>query len=185
MILGTIALAAGCNSAEHGDLPYLLPTPTGIEAGAPTTAPDQTENTEPTPEPTKEAEPTKEPTPEVTPEATPTPKPEKTKEDFVAADFFEDTVFAGDSVLSHFYWKVPFYDKENFGGSDFLVAVSYSVREALKPVSETSIHPMYKGEQRQIWDSMELLNPKRVFCSSDSTISVSMAWTVSWKTTKR
>lgn len=164
-VLTALAMTAGCNQAvETGNLPYLLPTPglTETQEDTGVLPPEETPDTAGTeeaitPTPTSAPEPTAEP------EATPTPKPEKTKDDFAAADFFENAVFAGDSVLSHFYWKVPFYDKETFGGSDFLVAVSYSVREALKPVSETSIHPMFKGEQRQIWESMKLLEPKRVF----------------------
>lgn len=98
----------------------------------------------------------------ITPEATATPKPVLTVDDFDAADFFNGSVFAGDSVLSHFYWKVPFNEKELFGGSNFLVAVSYSAREALKPISETSVHPPYKGEQQLIWDSMAMMEAKRV-----------------------
>jgi len=84
-----------------------------------------------------------------------------TKDDFNAADFYSNAVFSGDSVLSHFYWMVPYYDKETFGGSKFLVAASYSLREALW--ADSKLHPMYQGESRQIWKSMELIQPERVF----------------------
>ncbi len=139
-----------------------VPAPTAVVTETPiptvTQTPAEVPSAEETPAPESAGTPTD--LPSTVPTAAPTPA--VTVDDFNAADFFDGAVFSGDSVMSHFYWKVPYKDKETFGKSQFLVAVSYSVREALKPVSETSIHPMYKGEQRPIWESMKLMEAKRV-----------------------
>ena len=131
--------------AEPDKEGQLTPEPSKAE-DAPTTAPEATPELTPTPEAT--------PTPE------PTKAPAMTKDDFKAVDFFKDSVFVGDSVLSHFYLTIPIQDKETFGGSQNLTVVSYSVREALK--EESDIHPMYQGERRQVWETMKLMDAKRV-----------------------
>lgn len=160
---GALLVLAACKQADY-TTPTQTPAPT--VAATPAEVPVETATPTPTAVPTVEITPAPEaeqpeptsPAESTAPTATPTPG--LTKEDFNASDFFNGAVFAGDSVLSHFYWKVPYYDSETFGGSKFLVAVSYSVIYALD--EECEIHPMYKGEQRQIWESMELIDPKRV-----------------------
>ncbi|MBP3595708.1 MAG: hypothetical protein J6J44_14400 [Lachnospiraceae bacterium] len=159
--------------------PTVTPELTVTVTPTPTVTPEPTVTVTPTPTVTPEPTATVTPTPTVTPKLTPTPTPEpvliipktsaatagalagmeagKTKEDFNVNDFFAGAVFSGDSVLSHFYWMVPYYDKETFGGCYFLGKAGYSVREALRVDSE--IHPMYQGEQRQIWESMKLIEP--------------------------
>lgn len=101
------------------------------------------------------------PTATPTPTSTPTPTPAVTADDFDAADFFEGALFSGDSVMSHFYWKVPYYDKETFGGSTFIAAPNYSLRAALDVDSE--LHPMYKGDSIPIWENMKIVEPSRIF----------------------
>lgn len=96
-----------------------------------------------------------------TPTNMPTPTPAVTTDDFDAADFFKGALFSGDSVMSHFYWKVPYYDKETFGGSTFIAAPNYSLRAALDVNSD--LHPMYKGESKPIWENMKIVEPSRVF----------------------
>jgi len=131
--------------------PVITPTP------LPTAAAETTETPAATNSPTLTA--TSTPTPE--PTATPSPTPAVTVEDFDAAAFFEDALFSGDSVMSHFYWRVPYYDKETFGGSTFIAAPSYCLREALKVDSE--LHPMYRGESKPLWENMKIVEPSRVF----------------------
>ncbi|MGN0507218.1 MAG: GDSL-type esterase/lipase family protein [Lachnospiraceae bacterium] len=168
-VAGALALFSACTEATQTWNPsFVSLTPAPTKAAEPTAEPQTTEVPTEMPLPTEAvptepaAKPTAEPTiePTIKPTEAPSDVPELTKDDFNAADFFKDTVFAGDSVLSLFYWRVPYYDKETFGGSDFLVAVSYSAREALKENSD--LHPIYKGEQQPIWESMKLMNPKRV-----------------------
>lgn len=77
--------------------------------------------------------------------------------------FFEGSVFIGDSVMMgfrNFCLKQP----EGFLGTpQFLVSGSYSLRNALKEVSADSIHPLYQGEQRLIWDSIALMKATKAF----------------------
>lgn len=99
-----------------------------------------------------------------TPTTVPTITPiiDITKEDININDFFVDSVFAGDSVMSHFYWMAV-HSNKIFDGSTFLVKISYALREALK--TDSDFHPMYQGKQIPIWESMKLMpsKPKRVF----------------------
>lgn len=147
------------------------PTPTEAPTETPTLTPAPTVASQPTELPTETVSPTltptevptEPPTPTVTPTPTmtPTPTPAVTPDDFNAADFFEGGLFSGDSVMSHFYWRVPYYDKENFGGSTFIAAPNYSLRAALDVNSE--LHPMYKGESLPLWENMKIVKPSRVF----------------------
>lgn len=163
--VGMLLFLSACGKADDTNSPEQTPTAVPSVAATSTPVPTEAEQapvTDPATAPEVPTEaPTSTPEPTATTAPTATPTPALTKDNFNGADFLTDAVFAGDSVMSHFYWKVPVYDKENFGESDFLVAVSYSAREALKEVSD--IHPMYKGEQRPIWESMKLIGPKRVF----------------------
>lgn len=45
----------------------------------------------------------------------------------------------------------------------FLAAGSFSVNNALWPVDDKSVHPVYRGEQHQIWESIAMMGSKRVF----------------------
>lgn len=133
-----------------------VPTPTlSPTVSAEVTEPPAATNS---PTPSETTAPTTTPTPTSTP--TPTPTPAVTAEDFDAADFFEGALFSGDSVMSHFYWRVPYYNKETFGGSTFIAAPSYSLREALREDSE--YHPMYRGESKPLWENMKIVEPSRI-----------------------
>lgn len=158
---GTLMILSACaEPAQTWNPSFVSLTP------KPTQAAEPSKEATPIPAPETLATPEPEATPELTPtpEATPTPEPTKapamTKDDFKAVDFFNDAVFVGDSVLSHFYLTIPIQDKETFGTSKNLTVVSYSVREALK--EESDIHPMYQGERRQVWETMKLMDAKRV-----------------------
>lgn len=82
-----------------------------------------------------------------------------TKEDA----FFEKSVFVGDSVMMGFRNYILRQEAGFMGNPEFLVSGSYSLRMALNPVSSTTIHPIYQGEQRLIWDSMSMLGVDKVF----------------------
>lgn len=83
------------------------------------------------------------------------------KED--ADTFFEGSVFIGDSVMMGFRNYVMGQPQGFLGGPDFLVSGSFSLRMALARISESSIHPVYQGEQRFIWDSIAMLKAKKAF----------------------
>ena len=162
-----LLLASACGQKQT-PAPTATPVPVITKEPVPATS-------TPTPVPTVSVEATETPaaissptplataTPTVTPTptSTPIPTPAVTADDFDAADFFEGALFSGDSVMSHFYWKVPYYDKETFGGSTFIAAPNYSLRAALDVDSE--LHPMYKGDSIPIWENMKIVEPSRIF----------------------
>lgn len=93
-----------------------------------------------------------------------TPKETETVYDGVQEDsFFENSVFVGDSVMMGFRNYILRQEEGFMGSPEFLVSGSYSLRMALNPVSSSTIHPVYQGEQRLIWDSMSMLGVKKAF----------------------
>lgn len=138
-------------------------------------------------EPAGETEaPTEEPTEEPTPDPGYTPEPTETPElpegqvlwlntmpldlygvpEKEAEAWFSDAVFIGDSIMLG--WKnynnsMLTTDPEFFGQTRFLCEGSYGAGHALEPVSDKSLHPVYQGEQRLLWDSIEMMGAKKVF----------------------
>lgn len=45
----------------------------------------------------------------------------------------------------------------------FLCEGSYGVGHALEPISDSSLHPVYGGEQCYIWDAVKKMGAKKVF----------------------
>lgn len=83
-----------------------------------------------------------------------------------AEAWFADAVFVGDSIMLG--WKN--YNNSHldanpafFGPTHFLCEGSYGAGHALEPVSANSLHPLYKGEQHLLWDSIEMMGAKKVF----------------------
>ena len=83
-----------------------------------------------------------------------------------AEDWFKDAVFIGDSIMLG--WKN--YNNKHletdglfFGPTHFLCEGSYGAGHALEPVSDKSLHPLYQGEQRQLWDSIQMMGAKKAF----------------------
>lgn len=83
------------------------------------------------------------------------------KED--ADQFFEGSVFIGDSVMMGFRNYAMGQPQGFLGSPEFLVSGSFSLRMALARISESSIHPIYQGEQRYIWDSIAMMKAKKAF----------------------
>lgn len=77
--------------------------------------------------------------------------------------FFADSVIVGDSVAAGYQNYCAKSDMEGLRALHFLAAVSFSAHSALCPVSEDSVHPVYQGEQRPIWESIERMGVKHVF----------------------
>ena len=83
-----------------------------------------------------------------------------------AEAWFADAVFVGDSIMLG--WKN--YNNSNlssnpdfFGPTHFLCEGSYGAGHALEPVSSTSLHPLYQGEQHLLWESIQMMGAKKVF----------------------
>lgn len=76
--------------------------------------------------------------------------------------YFKNCVFTGDSVLLGFRNYCRSADKP-FSDILFLAAGSYSLHNAFWDVSSKSVHPLYQGEQRQLWDSVGIIQPAKLF----------------------
>lgn len=83
-----------------------------------------------------------------------------------AEAWFADAVFVGDSIMLGWknYNNSKLSSNENFfGPTHFLCEGSYGAGHALEPVSDKSLHPVYQGQQRLLWDSIEMMQAKKVF----------------------
>ena len=85
-----------------------------------------------------------------------------------AEAWFSDAVFIGDSITLG--WKnyndtwLSISGSENFfGQTHFLCEGSYGAGHALESVEQYNGHPTYMGEQRNVWDSIKLMDAKKVF----------------------
>lgn len=77
--------------------------------------------------------------------------------------YFDNAVFVGDSIMLGFR-NYAMKRQDTFPGRpQFLAAGSFSVNNALWPVDDKSVHPVYRGEQHQIWESIAMMGSKRVF----------------------
>lgn len=77
--------------------------------------------------------------------------------------YFDGSVFVGDSVLMGFRNYAMKRGGSCLGRMQFLAAGSFSVYNALLPVSSKSVHPVYQGQQRLVWESLGMLQAKKVF----------------------
>ncbi|MBR3298871.1 MAG: hypothetical protein IKI64_06655 [Clostridia bacterium] len=80
--------------------------------------------------------------------------------------WFADAVFIGDSITIG--WKnynnlMLESDPNFFGQTRFLCEGSYGSGHALEPINETSMHPIYAGEQHFVWDSVQMMGARKVF----------------------
>ena len=77
--------------------------------------------------------------------------------------YFADSVFVGDSIMLGFR-NYCMKQKDSFlNDIQFLAAGSFSVTNSLWDVNEKSVHPVYQGKKRQIWESISMMDVKRVF----------------------
>ena len=77
--------------------------------------------------------------------------------------YFNNSVFVGDSIMLGFR-NYCMKEKDSFlNNIQFLAAGSFSVTNALWDVTEKSVHPVYKGQKRQIWESISMMETPRVF----------------------
>lgn len=77
--------------------------------------------------------------------------------------YFADSVFVGDSIMLGFQKYAMKHQDTFLKDVDILAAGSFSVHNALWPVDEKSVHPLYQGAQKQIWETISLLQSERVF----------------------
>ena len=77
--------------------------------------------------------------------------------------YFDDSVFVGDSIMLGFRNYAMKRQDTFLSRMGFLAAGSYSANNALWDVDDKSVHPVYQGEQRQVWESISLMGSKKVF----------------------
>lgn len=77
--------------------------------------------------------------------------------------YFDQTVLVGDSVMMGFRNYAMRRANTYLGRIQFLASGSFSVHNALWPVNAKSVHPIYQGQKRQVWESLGMIQPKRVF----------------------
>lgn len=167
---------------KESDVPEVEPTdavtdaPTDAITDAPTSVPTSAPTSVPTAAPT--AAPTAVPKPTSNPNGhvsigTPT-KPARftMPTDLYGIDaktcekWFSDAVFVGDSITLGWKNYNNLMLKEQgdfFGNTRFFCEGSYGVRNALVPISSESLHPVYGGSKRYIWDAVSLMKAKKVF----------------------
>ena len=84
----------------------------------------------------------------------------------VSDSYFDDAVFIGDSVSLKLEKYVTAKRNSNasfFGGAQFLTAGSMGSGNALQPVSDESIHPLYNGQKMALADSVKASGAKKVY----------------------
>ena len=100
-------------------------------------------------------------------EAAENAEPELTQEEKKAEAevdaYFDNAVFVGDSIMLGFRNYAMKRQDTFLSRPQFLAAGSFSVNNALWPVDDKSVHPVYRGEQHQIWESIAMMGSKRVF----------------------
>lgn len=89
--------------------------------------------------------------------------PENTAEDAVINSYLADSVIIGDSIALGYRNYCMKSGNEVLKGIKFLAAGSFSAHNALWPVSSESVHPIYQGQQRPVWESVAMMGAKNVF----------------------
>ncbi len=77
--------------------------------------------------------------------------------------FYNGSVLVGDSVMLGFRNYCMRSSDPFLKSFNFLASGSFSVHNALWPVSSKSVHPIYQGAQRPVWESLALMQAKKVF----------------------
>lgn len=78
-------------------------------------------------------------------------------------DYYSNTVFVGDSIMLGYRNYCGRQSGTSLSKVKFLCAGSYSVNNALKPVNDTNLHPVYQGEKVSVWDGIKKMNAKHVY----------------------
>lgn len=77
--------------------------------------------------------------------------------------YLADSVIIGDSIVLGYRNYCRKSQDETLNAIRFLAAGSFSAHNAMWPVSEKSVHPLYQGEQRPVWESVSLMGANKVF----------------------
>lgn len=86
--------------------------------------------------------------------------------EWVPDSYFDDAVFIGDSVsmkLNYYVTNARKTQPNLLGNAQFLTVTSFGIRNALKPVTSTSVHPTYQGQKMKVEDIVAAMGAKKVF----------------------
>lgn len=78
----------------------------------------------------------------------------------VAPSWFDDAAFIGDSVSG---WLSFYSGEKGLGGATFLTATSLGIENALREVSENSVHPSYQGVKMKAEEAVAKCGAKKVY----------------------
>lgn len=77
--------------------------------------------------------------------------------------YFSESLFIGDSVMTGYEYYCRHYETGPVKNAQFLASGSLSAHNALWTISSASVHPVYMGEKRYLWDSVRMIAPRRAF----------------------
>ena len=77
--------------------------------------------------------------------------------------YFSESLLIGDSVMTGYEFYCRSHEAGPVSEAKFLASGSLSAHNALWTISSASVHPVYMGEKRYLWDSIRMIAPKRAF----------------------
>ena len=77
--------------------------------------------------------------------------------------FYADSVLVGDSVMLGFRNYTMRSSDPFLKSIGILCAGSFSVHNSFDPVTSSSVHPVYQGAKRPVWESIAMMGRKHVF----------------------
>ncbi len=90
--------------------------------------------------------------------------PEEQERERKIDEYFDGTVFVGDSIMLGFRNYAMKRQDTFLSRMQFLAAGSYSANNALWDLGNAeSVHPVYQGQPRYVWDSIAMTGSKKVF----------------------
>lgn len=90
--------------------------------------------------------------------------PEEQEQERKIDEYFDGTVFVGDSIMLGFRNYAMKRQDTFLSRMQFLAAGSYSANNALWDLGNAeSVHPVYQGQPRYVWDSIAMTGSNKVF----------------------
>ncbi|MCD8090598.1 MAG: hypothetical protein LUD81_08280 [Clostridiales bacterium] len=78
-------------------------------------------------------------------------------------EFFKNSAFVGDSIMLGYKNYCLSKDDGFMGNPLFLASGSFSLWQAVSPVSSDSLHPLYQGEKTLVEDAVVKSGSEKVF----------------------
>ncbi|MCD7904739.1 MAG: GDSL-type esterase/lipase family protein [Clostridiales bacterium] len=91
------------------------------------------------------------------------PIPDMPVYDSETDSFFENSVFCGDSLMQGFEMYCQYRGEGFLSDPLFLAAASFSLKQAIGPVTSSTLHPLYQGEKLSVEDSIAKCGAEKAF----------------------